>query len=828
MKLFYTALLVTICISASSQNLLLNGSFENNSAIGNVTNLTTSWPLYVSDSWEVDAGRMNLDSISNCGVASDGNYYVTNCAGCGGVVSTYIGFSLKLSTPMIQNAWYVVSLDKKYCGDASPIDIGISSDSTFVGTNIHTFAAPSSGNWEHDSYIFQAPAAGLYLTVGAQQINALDTGSIALDNFQVIAGTCGTNVQVINDSCFGSCNGAIVFTPVSGTPPYSLIVNGTFITSFNSSYTYSNLCPGSYFYRVEDALSSCGDSTFITVNEPTILSVTGTTVSSTCAANSDGSITLSASGGISPYMYSIDFGITWQVSPLFINLPAGTYTVSVRDTNGCVATTGLSITSLPPMVISFTPGQILCYGDTVLLCANIFFGNPPYTFLWSTGSTVPCIIAVAGDYHIQIQDVNGCTAIDSITITEPPPLTTTVHAILPSCGQCDGIASPSVSGGTFPYTYLWQPIGSAAPLLSNFCTGLYTLFVVDVNGCLDSTHLDYSIAQCDSVWPGDADNNGVADNNDVLALGINYGVTGPIRTGASNSWVGQTCLNWPDTLADGVNIKHSDCDGNGIINADDTLPISLNYGLVHARLLPPVYNAGIPDLSLQCTTDTIGPHQLLHVKMHLGSTALPVPAIYGLAFSIQLDPALIDTNTISFDYSTSALGNIGTNLLSFHYSFNSTGTIDVAVTKTDQLNAINIDSIIGVLNVVITDNVSTISTLRPGISDVTAITLDESYVALNSRGDSVVIDPAMNGIHSVLSDELISIYPSPAHDYLKIISEIQIRSVSIINSFGEIKMNQDVNQKNVTLNLNSISNGFYVVELKTTSGLIRKRICVVK
>ena len=276
---------------------------------------------------------------------------------------------------------------------------------------------------------------------------------------------------------------------------------------------------------------------------------------------------------------------------------------------------------------------MLCYGDVASICATATGGNGgPYTYLWSTSSTVPCIIGGAGLYYIQIQDINGCTIQDSIIITEPPPLITAINAILPSCGQCDGIATPIVSGGTFPYTYLWLPIGSASPVLSNFCNGVYSLSVVDVNGCVDSTALDYSITPCDSVWPGDANNSGVADNNDVLAIGINYGVTGPVRTGASNLWVGQSCFNWTDSLASGVNIKHSDCDGNGIINADDTIPITLNYGMIHPRLLPPVYNATIPDLYLQCTVDSIGPNQMLHVKMHLGSSAMPVPAIYGLAF----------------------------------------------------------------------------------------------------------------------------------------------------------------------------------------------------
>src|SRR6186713_2700709 len=77
--LFSAMLLYNLSIS---QNLLLNGSFESNAAIGNTFGLSTNWAATVSDSWEIDAGIMSLITSNNCGTASDGNWYVTNCPGC--------------------------------------------------------------------------------------------------------------------------------------------------------------------------------------------------------------------------------------------------------------------------------------------------------------------------------------------------------------------------------------------------------------------------------------------------------------------------------------------------------------------------------------------------------------------------------------------------------------------------------------------------------------------------------------------------------------------------------------------------------------------------
>lgn len=72
------------------------------------------------------------------------------------------------------------------------------------------------------------------------------------------------------------------------------------------------------------------------------------------------------------------------------------------------------------------------------------------------------------------------------------------------------------------------------------------------------------------VWPGDADDNGIVDNNDLLPIGLAYGEVGFSRCNFSNDWKAIYSQDWTDTLPSGTNYKHTDCNGNGIINADDT------------------------------------------------------------------------------------------------------------------------------------------------------------------------------------------------------------------------------------------------------------------
>ena len=98
--------------------------------------------------------------------------------------------------------------------------------------------------------------------------------------------------------------------------------------------------------------------------------------------------------------------------------------------------------------------------------------------------------------------------------------------------------------------------------------------------------ISFSSTQCDSVWPGDANYDGVANNFDILNLGVNYGTSGPARTAASNAWTGQVCANWANSSPGGINGKHCDCDGNDTVDVADTIPIYLNYGLMHPRMIP--------------------------------------------------------------------------------------------------------------------------------------------------------------------------------------------------------------------------------------------------
>ena len=145
--------------------------------------------------------------------------------------------------------------------------------------------------------------------------------------------------------------------------------------------------------------------------------------------------------------------------------------------------------------------------------------------------------------------------------------------------------------------------------------------------------ITFTVLYCDSIWPGDANADGIANFFDLFNLGIGYGATGPARPAATNNWQAQSCPDWSQnfyTFA-GPNYKHADCDGNALIEIPDTLPLSQNYGLTHQKTFA-TGGSGVP-IWISPNFDSLMVGDTGSVDIMLGDMSTPVDSIYGLAFS---------------------------------------------------------------------------------------------------------------------------------------------------------------------------------------------------
>lgn len=287
----------------------------------------------------------------------------------------------------------------------------------------------------------------------------------------------------------------------------------------------------------------------------------------------------------------------------------------------------------------------------------------------------------------------------------------------------------------------------------------------NTNGCLFFTP--------GTVWPGDANHDGQANNADLLPIGLAYGNTGPVRAGASLVWQGQTATDWADTIANGTNQKHVDCNGDGVINASDTTAILLNFGLIHAKTddLPEPWRAGAPELSLQFSKDTLVEGDTLIVSLILGDATTPATNIYGLAFSYHYDPKVVDSNTVIFRYTNSWFGT-SSNKISIHKDFKKAGVIRTAVTGIDHVNRSGNGKIAEFIATITTGNINgkNLSYYRnvSFISGITAVDKNGKSLSVNAGMDSSEVAFTPTGIKDINAFALVKVYPNPASSFVQI------------------------------------------------------------
>ncbi len=300
--------------------------------------------------------------------------------------------------------------------------------------------------------------------------------------------------------------GVIVLVTAEGNPGCGLNSGKASVsaTGGNGTYAYQwapvsgskdtllNLTAGEYTVTVTDqkGCSAIDSAQLIPLNP---IQSTGSMTNCTCYGSNDGKAGVSATGGSGTYLYAWSTTVG-NTGPSLSNLIAGSYTVTISDqtNSSCKLTDTLVVTQPISVLASLASSPATCFGDatgTVLVTASI--GLSPYTYSWNTGSTAitnstsnQITNLAAGSYTVSISNSNGCKAIDSIKVTQPPALSTTTSAKNASCGNTYGKVIVSATGGTGSYSYSWTPMPSSTDSLTNLLPGSYTVVVLDANNCL--------------------------------------------------------------------------------------------------------------------------------------------------------------------------------------------------------------------------------------------------------------------------------------------------------------------------------------------------------
>ncbi len=337
----------------------------------------------------------------------------------------------------------------------------------------------------------------------------------------------------------------------------------------------------------------------------------------------------------------------------------------------------------------------------------------------------------------------------------------------------------------------------------------------------------------DSVWPGDADHNGIADNNDLLPIGVAYGLGGPVRTNGSIVWQAEACQDWGLQLLSGANAKHVDCNGNGTINADDTLAIVQNFGLTHAKKedQPAAWRAGIPGLNIVLSKDTVRAGDTLVASIQLGDASMPVSNIYGLAFTYNYDALVVDTTKTEVLYPSSWLATTSERITIIK-DFKTTSQIKTAVTRINHINRSGNGEIAQIKFKITTDNISGKNLMYHNnvnfISTVTAIDSAGNPIDLNAGVDSALVEFTPTGIRTIEQFQA-AVYPNPTSGKLFIKSdEALLEHVTLRNLLGETIVSEVATGSNKTIDVSGLANGVYIVHLETNKGELYRRIVISK
>ena len=288
-------------------------------------------------------------------------------------------------------------------------------------------------------------------------------------------------------ACHGDSNGSISVIASNGTPPYAYQWStGDFTPSI------ANLAVGVYTVTVTDD-NNCTLVDSTTFTQPDSIIISSSLTDPTCGA-SNGQITINATMGVAPYLYSIDNGTTQVNSNVFNNLSSGTYPLHVEDSNGCSKTSTVTLTNISgPTIDSFQITDEICGFDngSITIFAS---GVPPLGYSNDNGATFQSsntfFNLTSGSYPVVVRDGNACISNQTVLIGNfSSPVITTVTTVDPSCGATNGSLSISHTGGFNPVQF---SIDNGNTLFnnntfSNLAAATYSIVIIDANGCKDDT-----------------------------------------------------------------------------------------------------------------------------------------------------------------------------------------------------------------------------------------------------------------------------------------------------------------------------------------------------
>jgi large repetitive protein len=463
--------------------------------------------------YQFNRGTGNQASASFTGLTA-GTYSIT-VTDANGCVS-----ASGLSIPIAQPSALSLSLasSQASCGSAN----GSITATVAGGTAAYQY---NRGAGNQVSNVFGSLAANIYNITVTDANGCTIAAPVTVSQPSGVTATLGTQTNV---SCFGGSNGSVTITTAGGTTPYQYNRG----TGTQASNIFTGLAAGAYIVTVTDA-NLCTSNVPFTITAPSaITSTVSSNTSVTCNGASTGAFTITAGGGTGALSYNRGTGA--QASGTFASLVAGNYVVTITDANACSITQAVTVTQASAITTSVaSQAPATCNGaSTGTFTIASTGGTAPYQFNRGTGNQATGAFTgvAAGVYNVTVTDANTCTAVQTLTISQPSALSLSLASSQASCGSANGSITATVSGGTASYQYNRGAGNQASNVFAGVSAGIYNITATDANGCTIAAPVTVSQP------------SGVSVTTSVTNVTCNGGTTGSAVANATGGLMPYTYL----------------------------------------------------------------------------------------------------------------------------------------------------------------------------------------------------------------------------------------------------------------------------------------------
>jgi hypothetical protein len=511
---------------------------------------------------------------------------------------------------------------------------------------------------------------------------------------------------------------------------------------------------------------------------------------------------------------------------VFTPSSSASYTVIATAPSGCTASAVQFITISQPPNITVSSNTIGC--GSVMVTPS---GAQSYT--WSNGSSLAAQNFAASGCYTVIGANSGCSNTSSAVIcvsVNPNPSVSIMGSTVVCYGSSHNFSIVVFGMNNMP-TYTWVS-GGIAPSsinasISYTAAVTHTLGVVatdTITGCQGSYYVMALVdTACAIVWPGDANSDGTVSSLDVLELGLYANSTGASRSGASNSWTGQYATVWTGLNSNSKNRVHVDCNGDGTVNTADTAAISQNFSMNHSFKVSGSAAAD-PDLSLVPQSQHAYPGIWNKVDVIAGSASTPLANLYGLAFEVNYNSAVIESHDVKMLYTASFL-NANNQTIDFGKRVAAGQKVYAATVRTNQVN-VNGHGKIGEVWFRTPNGLPNNTTVSFGVSNASAISASGNLVSVTSGNTSMLVNNNVSGLSNLSQENNFTMYPNPARRLVRLLeSSGTVVHYSVSDITGR-RVAQGVFSGAADIDVSAYSGGIYMVTIDSASGQLTKKLVV--